>query len=1033
MARQSPSPALAARVLVVMQLLRTAFAFSMAPSRLKAATLRGTQLHVDGQAQAKSSSATDGISAQAEYVLMADGQATCASGLQITSQQECQVAYASIEAANSLSNKRGMQRGSWNGVPVDCSIQYNNPNYDQAPHWNTLKSTDSSRVASGEFRMLCRKAEPEYVLMSQGQTTCAPDLKIRSKRECDAAYASIQAENKMSNKRGMQKGSWNGVPLDCSTQYDSAKKYGRAKFDQAPHWNTRPSTDNSRVKSGEFRIICLAKTAAEAAAGEMEMQPNAEILAIEKKIDDLSLQCKVSKLKDKEAIESLQSQLQKVSGELASNLAQQSAAQTGAEQDKAQTVKLKGQLASTTAMCQTQEKTLNATAEMLLRDQGKADGLRALSSKCGSAVLTAIHASTSVAESTLPSPSFLQNCDEEAIAPMLAAGKTLELKARELETPFAREAFREALHRASISEFTALIANDRSWPSKSKPPSKAKAKTANACKLAKGSVNCGKLKAELDSLAKRLEEQKEAAMTNQRKGVQDCLNKVKQVNDRMKVSDSQYARSSAELVRLTGVKTGLASSRASIVTRLERTKRDAKKFGSTCSAGVDKYQGELDDIHRKRQKAADKVAGKKVAIQDCKVTEWVFKKCSKPCKQHEDDAAGEMEGTREVAQLAGEGGASCPVLATKLPCNDKPCPINCVVGGWAKWSACSKDCGGGTTSRARKVITQAKDGGKLCPVTEERKSCNVGSCSDECKLHEWTPWSTCSRRCKFSKNSAAGRQRRIREVQGDPVARGGSSSCPAKNDESRLQTRSCNQEICPKGITCDASQDVLFLLDASGEAGAADVFKHQLDLVAAVAETSSEKVKIGALAYGKKAAIISRITADRMQLAVLDYTPPEGGSRNVAPGEVLGQTMFSDPGVGGGRPKIAVLLLGGAPSGFAEARKAAKALRAGGVRIVVGLIDDGSQLARDQACSLASKPCSANVEAVQSWEQMAEEPGRFLAGICRDLVYPGPKVSPMDKMAGKLKDDAEEEEMPEMGDYGPEQMPEWMKKELGVK
>merc|ERR1719183_3360893 len=126
----------------------------------------------------------------------------------------------------------------------------------------------------------------------------------------------------------------------------------------------------------------------------------------------------------------------------------------------------------------------------------------------------------------------------------------------------------------------------------------------------------------------------------------------------------------------------------------------------------------------------------------------------------------------------------------KLPCNDKPCPTDCVVALWTAWSTCSKACGGGTMKRQRKVLTQAKDGGKGCPMVETRKICNVGRCSEVCKLKEWTPWSACSRRCKFSKNSAAGRQRRIREVQGDPVARGGSSSCPAKNDESRLQTRS---------------------------------------------------------------------------------------------------------------------------------------------------------------------------------------------------------------------------------------------------
>merc|ERR1711959_815482 len=51
-----------------------------------------------------------------------------------------------------------MQSGSWNGVPLQCSVQYDSASYDQAPHWNTIASTDNSRVATGEFRIICVKA-----------------------------------------------------------------------------------------------------------------------------------------------------------------------------------------------------------------------------------------------------------------------------------------------------------------------------------------------------------------------------------------------------------------------------------------------------------------------------------------------------------------------------------------------------------------------------------------------------------------------------------------------------------------------------------------------------------------------------------------------------------------------------------------------------------------------------------------------------------------------------------------------------------
>jgi len=405
-----------------------------------------------------------------------------------------------------------------------------------------------------------------------------------------------------------------------------------------------------------------------------------------------------------------------------------------------------------------------------------------------------------------------------------------------------------------------------------------------------------------------------------------------------------------------------------------------------------------------------------------------------PGKKSENDSTGYMQATREVHMAAGLEGTDCPELSAKLPCNDQPCPRDCAVNEWAKWSTCSKACGGGTTSRTRKVVVQAKDGGKSCPMVESRKSCNVGMCSDECKLKKWTSWSSCSRRCKFSKSSAAGRQQQIREVLGNPIKTGGGSPCPAADDKTRLRSRSCNEEICPTGISCDATQDILFLLDGSGAAGAD--FDQQRNLVSAIVQNSSKKVRFGVLSYGKEVKILSRITPDRAQLASISaYTPPPGGSRDSGKGAVVGRTLFSDPGVGGGRPKVAVLLLGGAPAGYANAKKAASDLKAANVRVVVGLVDNGNQIARDQACGLASAPCSANVEAVKSWKQMAQEPTRFLAAICSDLVYPAPVLSGIHALAaGKSVNDNKKQknEMEKQGNNGAKEMPAWMKKQLGV-
>jgi hypothetical protein len=717
---------------------------------------------------------------------------------------------------------------------------------------------------------------------------------------------------------------------------------------------------------------------------------NDKIVKIWQKNDALSLQCKKTADRDAETIAGLTRELQAISGQLAGNVAQQSSAGNSADRDKKMVDKLNAQAVQVDVMCKTQEAALNKSVSALSGDQSQADVLRQFSGECKARALAAIqNARTPATISSLRrgGASFLEGCGREVLEPMMATGKSLANEARNFSTSFARKAFEDALLRASEgSAFPVLKTERKEWPSRSKPRSKSQEKAANSCKVPEGSVNCNVLESELETLARRLEEQKDKKLTEQRKQVDDCNAKRKDVNERLQATEAQISRSQTEMVRTTGIKAKLAAQRAAVEQRLERAQKDSKDFQKTCKNGKDEYQGQLEEVMRDRQQHAHKIVGEKVLIPDCEVSDWRFSVCSKACKKSDDDAVGTMEATRTVVRVAGLEGASCPPLVAKLSCNDKPCPTDCEVSEWLPWGSCSKACGGGTESRTRKVTTQVKDGGKKCPAVEQRKSCNIGSCSDECKLKEWTPWSACSRRCKFSTTSAAGRQVRTRDVDGNPVKRGGGSPCPPSDDDSRLQAQPCNEEICPRGVTCDASQDVLVFLDSSGDADAE--FQHEVSLVSAMVERSSKKTGYGIISYGKEIKILSRITPSPDLAGLAKYAPPAGGIRDTAGAVTMGRSLFGDPGIGGTRPKTALLLLGGAPATFTDSEKAAEDLRSAGVRVVVGLIDDGNTLTRQQACSLASKPCSANVEAVKSWQQLEHEPGRFLAAICRDLVYP---------------------------------------------
>jgi len=57
------------------------------------------------------------------------------------------------------------------------------------------------------------------------------------------------------------------------------------------------------------------------------------------------------------------------------------------------------------------------------------------------------------------------------------------------------------------------------------------------------------------------------------------------------------------------------------------------------------------------------------------------------------------------------------------------CPVaDCKVEDWSSWSDCSTTCGGGTKTRGRGVVQEAENGGAACPALEEKEPCNTDQC-----------------------------------------------------------------------------------------------------------------------------------------------------------------------------------------------------------------------------------------------------------------------------------------------------------------
>ena len=85
------------------------------------------------------------------------------------------------------------------------------------------------------------------------------------------------------------------------------------------------------------------------------------------------------------------------------------------------------------------------------------------------------------------------------------------------------------------------------------------------------------------------------------------------------------------------------------------------------------------------------------------------------------------------------------------PCNEEPCPVDC-IGNWsAEWSPCSRTCGGGIKTKTFTITTPAEfEGAVECDnrtgdqITE---ACNTDPCGVDCE-GEWSAeWSSCTETC----------------------------------------------------------------------------------------------------------------------------------------------------------------------------------------------------------------------------------------------------------------------------------------------
>mmetsp|Transcript_47532 Transcript_47532/g.116512 ORF Transcript_47532/g.116512 Transcript_47532/m.116512 type:complete len:1007 (-) Transcript_47532:78-3098(-) len=297
--------------------------------------------------------------------------------------------------------------------------------------------------------------------------------------------------------------------------------------------------------------------------------------------------------------------------------------------------------------------------------------------------------------------------------------------------------------------------------------------------------------------------------------------------------------------------------------------------------GTKKLKQEVITIEAKQR------GGKRLEINDCSVSEFT----PGECLNREFATAMAAKGMYDPSQFAEGGlapnmkhdcglgggtqyytrqpvsppktpdyGADCPPLRLKTSCNDFECPVQCQLGDWEGWSACSKSCDGGMKRRVRPIDVYPQYGGEECDPTKQEETCDALACDRPCTLNDWTPWRACTRACE---RGIRWRSRTIKK----PAT--GAGRCARTFSKARYHKEYCNDIPCPAEVVCVAKLDLLVGLDASGSM-TSDGWKAQsaamLDLLEKTKLDAKNGLQIGIAKFAWDITLVHHLTDDKKAL-----------------------------------------------------------------------------------------------------------------------------------------------------------------------
>merc|ERR1719352_2206564 len=306
-------------------------------------------------------------------------------------------------------------------------------------------------------------------------------------------------------------------------------------------------------------------------------------------------------------------------------------------------------------------------------------------------------------------------------------------------------------------------------------------------------------------------------------------------------------------------------------------------------------------------------------IEDCEVGEWSPGECSVEC------GGGERTLMREVVTPASNGGAECPIMIEKEPCNMQPCPIDCVVDMWSEYGECSKECDWGVTFRVKGV---AKEGGP-------------------------------------------------------------EGYCPEWYDEARLEAAYCNTMECPQDLVCTAQLDMLLLLDGSGSVnwyGPGFEQERQFALnMFNLMSFGDAGAKAGVILFSWEAELVHPMSTDGASLieAVEGMSWPHWNTDTAA-----ALTMAKTELTNSGRPEVSkektivFLLTDGNPNSMSATYAAADAIKEVATLYVV-IIGDNVNMGAVKYWP--SYPWEEHLIKIDEFELLTSHMEAMLADVCTDL------------------------------------------------